>query len=116
METTPDIMVAGTFKDYYNLLNIRLECLQKLLQDFKSKRLAMINKDWAFFWYNSSDLAYVISPLMTQLHTTSRKVIMKYVGPVVIYKMRKLPSQVKGLSHRTPGLQKTWSDKYEPSE
>ena len=29
---------------------------------------------------------YIISPLMSQLHTASRKVMIKYVGPVVIYK------------------------------
>ena len=69
LETTPDIKVAGTFKDYYNLLNKRLEYLHKLLLDFKSKRLAMINKDQAFFQYNSGDLVCVISPLMSQLHT-----------------------------------------------
>ena len=45
LETTPDIKVAGTFIDYYNLLNKRLEYLHKCLQDFKLKRLAMINKD-----------------------------------------------------------------------
>ena len=49
LETTPDIKVSGTFKDYYNLLNKRLQYLHKLLQDFKSKRLAMINKDRSFF-------------------------------------------------------------------
>ena len=45
LETTPDIKVAGTFNDYYNLLNKRLKYLHKLLQDFKLKRLAMINID-----------------------------------------------------------------------
>ena len=45
LETMPDIKVAGTFKKYYNLLNKRLSYLHKLLQDFKLKRLAMINKD-----------------------------------------------------------------------
>ena len=45
LETTPDINVAGTFHDYYNFLNKRLKYLHKLVQDFKSKRLAMINKD-----------------------------------------------------------------------
>ena len=49
LETTPDIKVSGTFKDYYNLLNKQLQYLHKLLQDFKSKRLAMINKDRSFF-------------------------------------------------------------------
>ena len=37
LETTPDIKVAGTFKDYYNLLNKRLEYLCKLIQDLQSK-------------------------------------------------------------------------------
>ena len=40
----PDIKVSGTFKDYYNMLNKRLQYLHKLLQDFGSKRLAMINE------------------------------------------------------------------------
>ena len=44
LETTPDIKVLGTFKDYYTLLNKRLQYLHKLLQDFRSKRLVMIYK------------------------------------------------------------------------
>ena len=47
----------------------------------------MINKDKTFFQYSSRDLVYITSPLMSQLHTTSRKVIIKYVGPVAIYKI-----------------------------
>ena len=57
------------------------------MQDFKSKRLAMINKDWAFFQYNSGDLIYIILPLASQLHTALRKLMIKYVGPVLIYKI-----------------------------
>ena len=49
VETIPDIKVMGIFKDYYNLLNKRLEYFHKILQDFKLERLAMINKDRAFF-------------------------------------------------------------------
>ena len=47
----------------------------------------MINKDRAFFQYNSRDLVYIISPLTSQLHTASWKITIKYVGPVVIYKI-----------------------------
>ena len=43
LETMPDFKISGTFKDYYELLNKRLQYLEKLLQDFKSKRLVMIN-------------------------------------------------------------------------
>ena len=49
--------------------------------------MAMINKDRMFFQYNSGDLVYIISPLTSQLQTASRKVMIKYVGPVVIYKI-----------------------------
>ena len=87
LETTPSIKVSGTFKIYHELLNKRLKYLHEPLQNFKSKRLAMINKDRAFFQYNSRDLVYIISPLTSQLHTASRKVMIKYVGPVVIYKV-----------------------------
>ena len=47
----------------------------------------MINKDKAFFQDNSGILVYIISPLTSQLHTNSRKVMMKYVGPIVIHKI-----------------------------
>ena len=87
IETMPDITVVGTFKDYYDLLNKRQEYLHNLLQDFKLKRLAVINKDRAFFQYDSEDLVYIISLLMSQLCTASREVMIKYVGPVVIYKI-----------------------------
>ena len=47
----------------------------------------MINKKRAFFQYKSGDLIYIISPLTSQLHMASHKVAIKYVGPVVIYKI-----------------------------
>ena len=43
LEITPDIKVVGMFKDYYTLLNKRLQYLYKLLQEFRSKTLAVIN-------------------------------------------------------------------------
>ena len=47
----------------------------------------MINKGRAFLHYNSGDLVYIISPLTSQLHTASQKITIKYVDPVVIYKI-----------------------------
>ena len=49
LDTMPDIKVLGTFKDYHELLNNSLKYLHELLQNLKSKRIAMINKDRAFF-------------------------------------------------------------------
>ena len=82
LETDPDIKVSGTYQDYYTLLNKRLHYLQNLLQNFKLKHLALINKDREYFQYNSRDLVYLISPLTSQLRTASRKVAIKYVGPL----------------------------------
>ena len=67
LETIPDIKVSGSFKEYYDLLNKCLKYLHEIIQNFKSKRLAMINKDRMFFQYNSGDLIYIISPLTSQL-------------------------------------------------
>ena len=83
----PDIKVSGAFKEYYDLLNKGLKYLHNLLLNFKSKRLTMITKDRAFFQYNSRYLVYIISPLTSHLLTTSQKITIKYVGPVVIYKI-----------------------------
>ena len=47
----------------------------------------MINEGRNFFQYNSGDLVYLISLLTSQLHTMSRKVAIKYVGPLIIYKI-----------------------------
>ena len=51
------------------------------------KRLALLNKDRDDFQYNSGDLVYIISPLTSQLRTASRKVSIKYIGPLAIYKI-----------------------------
>ena len=54
---------------------------------FKMRRLALLNKDREYFQYNSGDLVYLISPLTSQLRTASRKIMVKYVGPLVVYKI-----------------------------
>ena len=87
IESSPDIRVSRNFKEYYELLNKRIKYLQNVLFNFKSWRLAMINKDRENFQYRGGDLVYVISPLTSQLRTASQKVAIKYVGPVVVYKI-----------------------------
>ena len=87
LDSNPDIKVSGTFKEYYELLNKRLKYLHDIVLNLKSKRLAMINKERAFFQYKDGDLVSIISPLTSQLCTASCKVIITYVGPVVIIKL-----------------------------
>ena len=47
----------------------------------------MINNNRENLQYQGEDLVYIISPLMSQLRTNSRKISVKYIGPVVIYKI-----------------------------
>ena len=87
IEIDPDIKLSGTYKDYHTLLTKRLDYLQNMLQNFRMKCLALLNKDREYFQYNSGDLVYLISPLTTQLRTSSRKVAINYGGPLVVYKI-----------------------------
>ena len=47
----------------------------------------MINQNRENFQYRGRDLVYIISPLTSQLRTNSQNIAVKYVGPVVIYKI-----------------------------
>ena len=87
LDSNPDIKVSGTFREYYEFLNKKIKYLQNILFNFKSKRLAMISKDRAFFQYKSGDLVYIISLLASQLCAALWKTTIKYIGPVVIYKI-----------------------------
>ena len=93
LETNPDIKIARSYKEYYTLLSKWLQYLHNILQEAKSKRLALMNKNRDYFQYNTGDVAYIISPLMSQLRTASRKVAIKYVGPLTLYKNYR-PSQL----------------------
>ena len=87
IETNPDIKISGMFKDYHTLLTKRLDYLQKMLQNFKMKWVALLNKEREFFQYNSGDLVYLISPLTSQLRSYSRKIGVNYIGHLVVYKI-----------------------------
>ena len=79
--------MSKTFKEYYELLNKRIKYLQDILFNFKSQRLAMINKDRQNFQYRGGGLVYIISPLTSQLRTPSQNIAIKYVGQVVVDKI-----------------------------
>ena len=83
----PDVQVSGTYREYFAQLGKRLKYLHRLMLDFWMRRLALINKDRDDFQSNSGDLVYIIFPLTSQLRMASRKVSIKYVGPLAVYKI-----------------------------
>ena len=87
VNSNPDKKVSRNFREYYELLNKRINYLQDILVNFKLQRLAMVNKDRENFQYKRGDLVYIISPLTSQLRTNSWKIAVKYVGPVVVNKL-----------------------------
>ena len=87
VESNPDINVSRNFREYYELLNKRIKYLQDILFNYKSGRLAMISRDRENFQYKGGDVVYIISPLTSQLCTASCKVAIKYMGPIVVYKI-----------------------------
>ena len=66
LDSNPNIRVSKIFQEYYELLNKRIKYLHDILLNFKSKGLAMINKDRAFFQYKGRDLVYIISLFTSQ--------------------------------------------------
>ena len=55
LKTAPDFKVSEMYADYYALSEKRLKYLQNTLQLFKSRCLAMVNKNCKDFQYNSGD-------------------------------------------------------------
>ena len=72
LDSNPDIKVSGTFKEYYELLKKRMKYLHDTLLSFKSKRLAMINKDRAFFYYKSRFSLYHFPTYKLMMHSIAQ--------------------------------------------
>ena len=53
LETDSDINISGIYREYYTLPSKKLQYLHKLLQDFRIKRLTLINKNTDLFQYSS---------------------------------------------------------------
>ena len=87
LETDPDVKVSGTYREYFLQLRKRLVIYTSFCKIFRWRDYALINRDREDFQYNSRDLVYIILPLTSQLRTASRKVSIKYVGPLAVYKI-----------------------------
>ena len=86
LEIQPEVVVSGTFKDYYKRLNKNLKYLGERLEKFRSTRLNMLNKDRKPHSFQVEQLVYMYQTKWAMVQSSSRKINTFYVGPLVIYK------------------------------
>ena len=79
IETDPYIKISGMFKDYHTLLTKRLDAAE-----FQDEMIGSFEQRQSI---SNITVAYLISPLTSQLRTSSRKFGVNYVGPLVVYKI-----------------------------
>ena len=85
-ELKPRIPITGTHAQAKEKLQEKLNYFRKRLEDFRSKRMAVINKDRQSHGYTVGQIVYMYNPSGSQLQTGSRKIQCHFVGPLAIYK------------------------------
>ena len=86
LEIQAEVVVSGTFKDYYERLNKNLKYLSERLEKFRSARLDLLNKDRKPHSFQVGQLVYMFQAKETMVQSSSKKINTNYVGPLVIYK------------------------------
>ena len=86
LEIQPEVVVSGTFKEYYERLSKNLKYLGERLEKFRSTRLDLLNKDRKPHSFQVGQLVYMFQARGAMVQNTSRKINTYYVGPLVIYK------------------------------
>ena len=87
LEMDPDIKVLGTCREYFIPTMQKTRIFAQIFARFLVEKISSKNKFRDDFQYNSGDLVYIISPLTSQLRMASRKVSIKYVGPLAVNKI-----------------------------
>ena len=86
LEIQPEVVVSGTFKEYYERLSKNLKYLGERLEKFRSTRLDLLNKDRKPHSFQVGQLVYMFQARGAMVQSTSRKINTYYVGLLVIYK------------------------------
>ena len=86
IEIEPDVVVSGTFMQYYEKLKRNLKYLCDRLQKFRSARTDEWNKDREYHTYEVGQIVYMYQAKGTIVHTGSRKIACYFSGPLVIYR------------------------------
>ena len=86
LEIRPDVVVSGTFTEYYERLKKNLKYMRDRLQKFRSERTDLLNKNKEYHAYEVGQIVYMYQAKGSIVQTGSRKIACYFVGPLVIYK------------------------------
>ena len=85
-ECKPNIPITGTHAEAHRKLQEKLQYFKKRLEELRSNRLALMNKDRQHYGFTVGQIVYMYNPGGGQLQTSNRKIQCKFVGPLAIYK------------------------------
>ena len=86
MNTSPEYPSLGTHVEAKEKLQEKLSYFRKRLEDFRSNRMAIMNKDRQPHGFTVGQIVYMYNPSGGKLQTGSRKIQCHFVGPLAIYK------------------------------
>ena len=85
-ECKPKTPITGTHAKALENLQEKLLYFRKRLEEFRSNRLALMNKDRQHYGFTVGQIVYMYNPSGSQLQTGNRKIQCHFVGPLAIYK------------------------------
>ena len=85
-EYKPRIPITGTHAEAKEKLQEKLAYFRKRLEDFRSNRMAIMNKDRQPHGFTVGQIVYMYNLSGGKLQTGSRKIQCHFVGPLAIYK------------------------------
>ena len=94
LEIRPDVVVSGTFTEYYEQLKKNLKYMRDRLQKFRSERTDLLNKNKEYHAYEVGQIVYMYQAKGSIVQTGSQKIACYFVGPLVITSHRTKPVSI----------------------
>ena len=85
-EFKPKAPVTGNHAEAHVKLQERLLYFRKRLEEHRSNRMSLMNKDRQHYGFTVGQIVYMYNPSRSQLQTGSRKIQCNLFGPLAIYK------------------------------
>ena len=74
LKIQPNVVVSGTFTDYYERLKKNLKYMRDRLQKFQSERTDLMNKNKEYHTYEVGQIVYMYQVKGSVIQTGSRKI------------------------------------------